>query len=220
MAFLPLVRRLLDRHDRPMNIEILLYEGFDELDAIGPYETLQVAAAAGAEFDVRMVTLTPVPVITAARGTRLEPQGMLTDAPGLLIVPGGGWIDRGAHGARAEYTRGDLPRAIAARHAAGSMIAAVCTGAMLLAGAGILTGRPATTHHGAIEDLRAAGANVMPDSRVVDDGDIVTAGGITSGIDLALWIIERERGRAAADQVAEELEHRRSGEVWRSGLPV
>lgn len=199
-----------------MNIEILLYEGCDELDAIGPYETLALAAATGAELDVRMVTLTPAAIITAAHRTRLQPQGTLTNSHDLLIVPGGGWINHAAQGARAELARGDLPRAIAAHHAAGSTIASVCTGAMLLAGAGILDGRPATTHHGAIEDLRAAGANVMPGIRVVDDADILTSGGITSGIDLALWIIERERGTAAADRIAQELEHARTGDVWRS----
>jgi hypothetical protein len=62
MAFLPLVKRRRQRHDRPMNIEILLYEGCDELDAVGPYETLALAAATDAKLDVRMVTLTPAPL--------------------------------------------------------------------------------------------------------------------------------------------------------------
>ena len=73
----------------------------------------------------------------------------------------------------------------------------VCTGAMLLAAAGITDGRPATTHHGAIEDLRASGARRRGRARVVDDGDLITAGGVTSGIDLALHLVERECGRAA-----------------------
>ena len=83
---------------------------------------------------------------------------------------------------------------------------------MLVAAAGLLTGRPAVTHHGALEDLAATGAQVV-DARVVDDGDIVSAGGVTSGIDLALHIVERELGAETAAAVAREMEHDRRGPV-------
>ena len=110
--------------------------------------------------------------------------------------------------------RGDLPRAIAERHAAGALVASVCTGAMLLAAAGLLEGRPATTHHTALADLRAAGAHVV-EARVVDDGDVVTAGGVTSGLDLVLWLVERHLGPALAVAAERELEYERRGTVWR-----
>jgi transcriptional regulator GlxA family with amidase domain len=90
---------------------------------------------------------------------------------------------------------------------AGAVLAAVCTGAMLLATAGVLTGRRATTHHSAWADLEAAGAVLVRD-RVVDDGDVVTAGGVTSGIDLGLWLIERFAGPDQAARAAERLEYR------------
>ena len=77
---------------------------------------------------------------------------------------------------------------------------------MLLAEAGILRGRPAITHHSAIEDLRTFGADVREGERVVDDGDIITAAGVTSGIDLALYLIERELGAEAAEAGAREIE--------------
>jgi transcriptional regulator GlxA family with amidase domain len=80
---------------------------------------------------------------------------------------------------------------------------------MLLAKAGLLNGRPAVTHHTALEDLRAAGADVRPDARWVDDGDILTAGGVTSGIDLALHLLERFRGADTARAAERILEHRR-----------
>jgi transcriptional regulator GlxA family with amidase domain len=86
---------------------------------------------------------------------------------------------------------------------------------MILAAAGLTDGRPATTHHAAIEDLRATGARIV-DARVVDDGDLLTAGGVTSGLDLALWLVEREAGPALAQRVAEDLEHERRGDVWRA----
>jgi transcriptional regulator GlxA family with amidase domain len=113
-----------------------------------------------------------------------------------------------------------MPAAIAERHAAGSVIAGVCTGVMLLAASGMLRGRPAVTHNGALEDLLAAGAEVHPDGRVVDDGDVLTAGGVTAAIDLALHIVRRERGAGAAHAGARRIEHRPQGpvvEVMRPG---
>ena len=77
---------------------------------------------------------------------------------------------------------------------------------MLLAAAGILTGRPAITHHSAIEDLRNAGAHIVEGARVVDDGDVITAAGVTSGIDMALHIVAQVKGDAAAAAQADEIE--------------
>ena len=84
---------------------------------------------------------------------------------------------------------------------------------MLLARAGVLDGRPAVTHGGALDDLRATDAEVV-DARVVDDGDVLTAGGITSGLDLALHLIERLVDRETADAVATGLEYAPQRERW------
>jgi transcriptional regulator GlxA family with amidase domain len=193
-----------------MRTEILLFDGFDELDAFGPFEVLSNGG-----FEPLFVNLGGPDTVTASHGARVLVDGALSEAPDLIVVPGGGWMDRAPAGAWAEAARNELPSAIAERHRAGATIASVCTGAMLLAKAGLLDGRPAVTHHGALDDLEAAGADVKRDARVVDDGDILTAGGVTSGIDLALWIVERERGAELADLVAREIEHRRS-EVHRT----
>ena len=136
------------------------------------------------------------------------------ERPDLVIVPGGGWISRSAVGARGEVERGVIPQRLAELHQAGTSIAAVCTGAMIVAAAGLLRGRAAITHQGAVEDLRAAGAEIVCE-RVVDDGEIITAGGVTSGIDLALWLVERFAGPQAARAVEREMEFERRGEVWR-----
>jgi transcriptional regulator GlxA family with amidase domain len=109
--------------------------------------------------------------------------------------------------------RGVLPAAIAERHAAGTRIGGVCTGAMLMAASGMLRGRPAVTHRSALDDLRQYGAEVHPDARVVDDGDVLTSGGVTSGIDLALRLIELEHGRDAALREAGRIEHDYRGPV-------
>ncbi|MFB6256278.1 MAG: DJ-1/PfpI family protein [Haloplanus sp.] len=192
-------------------VAILLYDGFDELDAVGPYETFRMAAADGADIDVSLVTLDARERVTASNGLVVEPQGVLSDpdapdAPDFLVVPGGGWNDRAEAGAWAEAEKGLVPDAVAAHHAAGATVAAVCTGGMLLARAGVLDGRPAVTHGGALDDLRATDAEAV-EERVVDDGDVVTAGGITSGIDLALHLVERYADAATADAVADRLEY-------------
>jgi len=193
-----------------MHVQILIYDGFDELDAVGPYEILH-----GSGLQTELVTLEPVETITASHGTKLVPHATLADRPDLLLVPGGGWRDRKPVGTHAEYERGVIPAAIAERHAAGSTVASVCTGAMLLAKAGILDGRPATTHWGAMDDLRGyESIDVHPEARVVDDGDVLTCGGVTSGLDLALHIVERVHGAEAATFAARLLEHDRRQDVF------
>ncbi len=170
-----------------MRAEILLYEGFEELDAFGPFEVLAVAA-----FEPSLVTLAPAERVTGAHNVTVVPH------------------DRGAWG---EAQRDTLPRAIAARHAAGTTLAGVCTGTMLIASAGLLVGRPAVTHRSALDDLAAAGAEVIAGARVVDDGEILTAGGVTAGIDLALRLVERRDGVGAAERAAEAIEYRRDERV-------
>jgi transcriptional regulator GlxA family with amidase domain len=191
-------------------IDILCFDGVEELDAIGPYETFQVAAAQGAPFDVSLATLDERERVTAAHGLRFDPGGVLSvvDSPDVVIVPGGGWNDRESAGAWAEAERGAIPAALADCHDAGTTVAAVCTGGMLLARAGLLDGRPAVTHAGALDDLREAGAEVV-DARYVDDGDVLTAGGITAGMDLALHLIERLVDAEAAEAVATHMEYDR-----------
>jgi transcriptional regulator GlxA family with amidase domain len=199
-----------------MRIEIVLFEGFDELDVIGPFEVLRRAAEIGADMRVALVTLGEVEEVVGAYGLRVRPDGRLGRAgpPDALVVPGGGWNRQGPHGVRAETQRGELPAAIARLHATGTIVATVCTGAMLAAAAGLTAGRPAATHHLAQDDLRVAGANVVA-ARVVDDGDLISAGGVTSGVDLALWLVERFAGSATALAVESRLEHERRGTVWR-----
>jgi transcriptional regulator GlxA family with amidase domain len=190
-----------------MRIEIVVFDGFDEMDAIAPYEVLRTAAALGAPIEAELVGAHGAATVTAAHGLRLVVDRGPSEAPHVLLVPGGGWF-HGA-GVRDEIERGDLPRVMAAAHEAGSIVGSVCTGAMLLAAAGLVEGRRATTHHEALEDLRGAGAEIVEGARFVDDGDIVSAGGVTSGLDLALHLVERVAGRSIADQVASEIEYER-----------
>ena len=198
-----------------MKVAILVYDGFDELDAIGPYEVLRNAAAAGAPITVDLVSRAAADRVTASHGLAVAPQAVLDGSYDLVIVPGGGWADRAPDGAWAEARRGALPDALRRARQEGTAMASVCTGAMLLSAARITAGRPATTHRSELEALAESGADVM-DARVVDDGDLVTAAGVTAGIDMALWLVERESGPELADAIAREMEHERVGEVRRT----
>jgi transcriptional regulator GlxA family with amidase domain len=189
-----------------MNIEILLFDGFDELDALGPWELLAGVAAIRDDVDAALVTLEGAREVAADHGAVVRAHRPLSERPELLVVPGGGWLSRSPEGAWAQARRGAIPAAIAARHAAGSTIASVCTGALLVATAGLLRGREATTNPGALDDLRTSGATVV-EARVVDDGDIVTAGAPACGIDLALHLIERVAGPGAAAAAAREIDY-------------
>jgi transcriptional regulator GlxA family with amidase domain len=199
-----------------VKIAIVIFDGFDELDAVGPYEVLQNAVRAGIDATVELVTREPAETVTASHGLELRPQGVLDDSYDLVIVPGGGWADRSPVGVRGERESGELPAELRRAHERGAVMASVCTGTMLLSAAGITRGRPATTHHTALEALRDEGAEVVED-RVVDDGDLVTSGGVTSGLDMALWLIEREWGAELADGIARAMEHHRVGSVAQTG---
>ncbi|WP_136717499.1 DJ-1/PfpI family protein [Halorientalis salina] len=198
-----------------MEIVILAFDGFDELDAIGPFEVFENAALAGADLTTAIRTVDGAERVTASHGLEVGADGALSKAdPDVLLVPGGGWNARNDEGAWAEAERGAIPDAVRDHHERGVTVAGVCTGGMLLSRAGILDGRPAVTHAGALEDLRATEAEVV-DARVVDDGDVLTAGGVTSGLDLAMHFVEREFGASVARAVRTEMEYEPTGTVHR-----
>ncbi|QPV61666.1 DJ-1/PfpI family protein [Halosimplex litoreum] len=200
------------------SLAILAFEGFEELDAIGPYEVFQGARSAGADWTVELLATAETDRVSAAYDLRVEPDGVLSADADLdyLVVPGGGWNDGdGETGARAVARDETILDAIRALHAEGTTLLSVCTGAMVLSAAGLLDGRPAVTHRSALDELRGTDAEVV-DARVVDDSDIVTAGGITAGIDAALWLVEREWGAGVATAVAETTEYERSADVYRA----
>jgi transcriptional regulator GlxA family with amidase domain len=192
-----------------MNAEILLFDGFEELDAMGPWQVLADLAGVSDDITAQLVTLEGPRPVEAHRGAVICAHGALSERPDVLIVPGGGWLDRSPVGVRRELERGEIPAAIGDRHAAGSTVASVCTGALLLARSGILDGRRATTNPGALDDLRAHGGIEVLEARVVDDGDVLTAGAPACGLDLALRLLEREDGPELAEAAARTLGYER-----------
>lgn len=191
--------------------EVVVFDGFDDLDAIGPLEILTEAG-----FPTRVVRPRgQATAVQSAHGLLMEVEAELGAAgdapPALVIVPGGGWLDAGP-GVR-DQCEGPLPAALAALHEAGAVVASVCTGAMLLARADLLAGRPSVTNRNALDDLAAAGADVRRDARVVDDGSVVTGGGPAAGLDVAIRLVARFAGPEAARQAAARLEHEPVGPV-------
>ena len=214
------------RDDAAMRIEIPLFHGFDDVDAIGPYEVLANAAVGVPGLDVALVGAHEAGIVASSHGARVVVDDVLSHRADMVIVPGGGWnglrhygfdaddaAEARASGIRRQHEDGRLAARLADLHAGGTVVGSVCTGAILLAQAGLLEGRPATTHRGNLDQLEQMGAVVDREARVVDEGDVLTCGGVTSGLDLAFHIVERECGAEAADRIAALMEHERRGPV-------
>ncbi len=200
---------------RRRTVGILIFDDVEVLDFCGPFEVFSVARPHGENGDeARLFDVLTIAeerrTIRCRGGLLVQPHHAIADHPplDLLVVPGG-------QGTRRERANARLLDWIAAQAGRAELTTSVCTGAFLLASAGLLRDRPATTHWASLETLAAIDPTieVRPDDRWVDDGDVVTAGGVTSGIDMALYLVERERGRAVAYAIAREMEHRRDERV-------
>ncbi|MDP2286969.1 MAG: DJ-1/PfpI family protein [Actinomycetota bacterium] len=193
-----------------MNIDIVVFDGVDEVDAIGPFEVFSNASFAVKDLQTRLVTLGEPSEIVGSSGLRFQPHGVWRPGEAeILVVPGGGWGTKSSVGIYGEVQRGQWNEPLLAARKTTSLIAGVCTGTLLLAAAGLLAGRRAITHKSAIEDLRNFGVEIV-EEKVVDDGDLVTCGGVTSGFDLAYWIVEREFGERLANGIAGAMEYQRT----------
>lgn len=139
-----------------------------------------------------------------AQGLEL-PADAPRDGAEWLIVPGGAWDARHLD-PRTEAASGVVGAFACAHHRRGGKLAAVCTGALWIADAGLVGARRATTHHRYWDELAAIGTDIRRGERVVDDGDLVTSGGVTSGMFLGLHLIERLLSADARRQVEAEIE--------------
>jgi transcriptional regulator GlxA family with amidase domain len=196
-------------------VGILLFDGVELLDLAGPYEVFTVASRvrrlaepdSPEPFATFTVSRSPGLVRTHA-GLLIAADHTFSGHPPVevLVVPGGVVDD-----ARADP---DVLGWI--RHAAASsrLTTSVCTGAFLLADVGLLDGRAATTHWMDVDDLQAAVPTVraVPGARWVDEGPVVTAAGISAGIDVSLHLVERLAGRGLALETARYMEY-----VWDEG---
>jgi transcriptional regulator GlxA family with amidase domain len=199
-----------------LNVGILLFDQVEVLDFAGPFEVFSRTrlvpglesrrSEESAPFAVFTVAASRAP-INATAGLQVLPRYAFADAPpiDILVVPGGfgtralladagalDWIRNAAKGAR--------------------LVTSVCTGSLLLAKAGLLADRRATTHWGALDLLESlGGVRVDREKRVVDDG-VVTSAGVSSGIDMAFYVVETLFGRAVAQETAHYIEYPRAAQ--------
>ncbi|MFF9324359.1 DJ-1/PfpI family protein [Streptomyces sp. NPDC014776] len=255
-----------------MHVQIALFDGFDPLDVIGPYEVLHAGGTAtrGAVSVELASAEGPREVTSGTGGLALRATAALDpERADVIVVPGAsGRVgapgeapqeeagtgeprrDEGTrYDPRQEAGTGDDPGQDAGtRYDPGQeasvpellgrtlttglpallrqamddpevTVATVCGGSLVLALAGLLEHRHATTHHLGLDLLDAAGAHAVH-ARVVDDGDLISGAGVTSGLDLALYLLERETGPRIAHAVEELFAHDRRGTVWRARGPV
>jgi putative intracellular protease/amidase len=183
--------------DKFMNIAILLYDRFTALDAIGPYEVLSRLPGASLTF----VAAEPGPVLTDNGMLTLVAERSFEDVsgPDIVLVPGG-------PGEVAARAGGPVLEWLAAAHRTSTWTTSVCTGSLILAAAGLLDGRRATSHWLALDELRRLGAEPIS-ARVVFDGKIVTAAGVSAGIDMALTLAARVAGERVAQAIQLGIEY-------------
>ncbi|KUF13327.1 DJ-1/PfpI family protein [Streptomyces silvensis] len=201
---------------RPLRVHIVVFDGVEELDFAGPLEVFGAARTVGQQVETRLVTSGARGGCTGRFGTRLTGVGAWDPGSAdVVVVPGGGFADRDGAGVWAEIARGRLTRALREAARPGLTMLGVCTGVVVLHAAGVVGDRPCTTHHRAKDHLRGQGADVR-DARVVDDGNLVCAGGVSSGIDGALWLVDRALGPEPAGKVEALMEFERRGTVLRT----
>lgn len=190
---------------RTRRVALFVFDEAEVLDVAGPFEVFSVTGRRhGLEpFAVSLVAERPG-LVTLRNGFRVEPHTTLakTPAPDLLIIPGGQGTRREMHNpAVIDWVRRAAPRA--------ELILSVCTGALVLASAGLLDGLEATTHHGAIDLLRstAPSAQVREGVRFLDNGKVVVSAGISAGIDMSLHVVGRLLGQEMAEETAAYMEY-------------
>jgi putative intracellular protease/amidase len=180
-----------------MQIAILLFEGFTALDAVGPYEVL--SRLPGAE--VRFVAAEPGPTLTETGSLSLVAESPLSEAraPEIVVVPGG-------FGTRALLDDEELLGWIRSAHETSRWTTSVCTGSLLLGAAGVLRGLKATSHWAALDRLAAFGAEPTSE-RVVEQGKVITAAGVSAGIDMALRLAQHVAGEEVAKAIQLGIEY-------------
>lgn len=183
---------------QPFQIAILLYQGVTALDAVGPYEVLSRMPSTEVRFvakEVGPVTTEGGALLLAATHTLAE-----TPSPDLVLVPGGTTTP-------GQMVDDEVLAWLRGAHQTTTWTASVCTGALILGAAGILKGLPATTHWYKMSVLRIMGAKPQPQERIVHSGKVVTAAGVSAGIDLGLWLAGEIAGKERAEAIQLTIEY-------------
>ncbi|ASQ99345.1 thiamine biosynthesis protein ThiJ [Streptomyces sp. 11-1-2] len=192
-------------HADTRKIGILLFPDVEELDAIGPWEVLSYWTHTFAEdgWQVFCLSADGNPV-TCAKGLTVEAHQAMADLPALdvLLHPGG-------RGTRPQLEDDQHLEWVRSQRRSVPLMTSVCTGSLVYAAAGLLAGRPATTHWGSLDLLAELDPtiDVRPDERFVDDGDVITSAGVSAGIDMALHLVARLASPERARQVRRGIQY-------------
>jgi transcriptional regulator GlxA family with amidase domain len=187
------------------NVAILIFDDVEVLDFCGPFEVFSVTGKRDNSnpFDVYTVAENPNPVM-ARNQLSVNPRYTISDCPqpDILIIPGG-------YGTRREMHNAVLIDWIKACSQKAELVLSVCTGALLLARAGLLEGLAATTHHSAIELLKETAPTTRIDTskRFLDNGKVIVSAGISAGIDMSLYVVARLLGSERAWETAQYMEY-------------
>lgn len=191
--------------NQPKSVAILIFDDVEILDFCGPYEVFGVTGRNDnpKPFNVCTVAESKRPIL-ARNQLSVNPDYNLEDCPqpDILLVPGG-------FGTRREMKNSVLIDWIAEISHKAELVLSVCTGALLLAKAGLLDGKVATTHHQALDLLRevAPKTEIQENQRFVDNGNIILSGGIAAGIDMSLYVVAKLLGKEKAIETAEHMEY-------------
>jgi transcriptional regulator GlxA family with amidase domain len=182
---------------------LLIFDGAEELDFVGPWEVFTVSAMIRDQGDTAVLIAEQAGPVRCSKGLRVLPDHTLDDSPPLdvLLVPGG-------MGTRREVSNPAIIDWIRATSATTAWTTSVCTGALLLHEAGPARGRRVATHHAFEQSLRERGnITVISDARYVVDGNLVTSQGVSAGIDMALWLVGALHGREHARAVRRHIQY-------------
>lgn len=188
-----------------MRIALVCFDGMEELDLVGPWEVLRMwqLSYPGDDVDVFTVSLGEE-TVTCAKGMRIVTDRPVADMGDVdvILFPGG----RGTRALINDQPTLDL---VTARAEAGTLMTSVCTGSLVYAAAGLLAGRPATTHWGSLDLLQSLDETieVKPDDRFVDSGEVITASGVSAGIDMALHLVARLHSVGRAREVRRDIQY-------------
>ncbi len=188
---------------RPVKrIAFFIFPGLTLLDLVGAYDSLRRVALMGIDPEVTHRFIGTQSQIADETGIKLAPDGVYDDlsAFDLLYIPGGLGTRR--------LMGDDWCIDYLKRWGTERPVASVCTGALLLGKAGYLQGKRATTHHNAYELLAPYCREVVRDRRIVDEGNVITAGGVSSALDLGLYLVERFWGEKARERISQQMEYR------------
>jgi transcriptional regulator GlxA family with amidase domain len=187
-----------------MRVGIALFDGAEELDFAGPWEVLAAWATQWPDDGVEVFTVArTLEPVTCAKGLRVLPDRTWEDAGqvDVLVYPGG-------MGTRRELADADVLEWLRGVASAGTLTTSVCTGSLVYAAAGLLDGRPATTYWAQLDYLGELGAvDVRRDARFVDAGEVVTAAGVSAGIDMALHLVARLHSVERAREVRRYIQY-------------